>query len=322
MLDASMVVRCRFLLTAHIRIITPFNRESTADETLAGVDLTGKRAIVTGGGSGIGAETARALAAVGAQVTLAVRNTRAGETVAAEMRSRTGNGSVAVAPLDLTDRASIAAFVATWRGPLHLLINNAGVVGHPPLKRTRDGWELHFATDHLGHFGLALGLHASLAAAGQARIVVVSCGGHQLSPVVFDDLHFVFRPYDPALAQGQSNTANVLFAVGASARWCGDGIAVNVSNPGLVSPILRRQNGRTPEPPTERRRSLRQRAATSVLLAGSPLLDGVSGRYFEDCNEAERVTRRTEDLRGVASYALNPENADRLWETSLDLLED
>jgi len=141
-----------------------------------------------------------------------------------------------------------------------------------------------------------------------------------LSPVVFDDLHFAFRLYDPGLAHAQAKTATVLFAVGASARWYGDGITVNASNPGAVAPADRRQNGRLAGSLPERARSLQQQAATSVLLATSPLLEGVSGRYFEDCNEAERVTHRTDDLRGVAPYALNPENADRLWDTSLDLL--
>ena len=151
---------------------------------------------------------------------------------------------------------------------------------------------------------------------------MVSSGGHMHSPVIFDDLHFAFRLYDPRLAYGQSKTANVLFAVGASARWYGDGITVNASNPGAVAPTLQRQNGRRPGTLPERHRSLQQRAATSVLLATSPLLESVGGRYFEDCNEAERVTRRTDDLRGVAPYALNPENADRLWDESLDMLAD
>ena len=308
-------------MTSHQRINTPFSRDSTADEVLAGLDLTGNRAIVTGGTSGVGAETARALASVGAEVTLAVRNTEAGERAVAAMRSSAGNPRIFVAPLDLADRASIAAFGAAWQVPLHVLVNHAEVVTQPEPTRTRDGWELHFATNHLGHFELALGLHNALAAAGQSRIVVVSSGAHMLSPVVFDDLHFAFRPNDPGLAYGQSKTANVLFAVGASARWYRDGITVNASSSGAVVPAVHHQNGRIFETPEERQTSLQQRAATSVLLATSPALDGVGGRYFEDCNEAERVTRRTDDLRGVAPYALNPENADRLWDVSIDLLD-
>lgn len=307
-------------MTAHPRITTQFTRESTTDEVLGGIDLTGKRAIVTGGTAGLGAETARALASAGAEVTLAVRNTQAGERAAAEMRSSTGNPSIFVASLDLTDRASIAAFAAGWHAPLHMLVNSAEVVALPDLAQTPDGWELHFAINHLGHFGLSLGLHDAMAAAGHARIVVVSSGEHLLSPVVFDDLHFAFRLYDSRLAYGQSKSANVSFAVGATAHWYGHGITVNALRSGEILPALHRQNGRTPGPSTSLHRSSQQGAATAVLLAASPLLEGIGGRYFEDCNEAEVVTRRANDLRGVAPYALNPENADRLWDVSLDML--
>ena len=309
-------------MTSLTRITTPFTRESTPDEVLAGLDLTGKRAIVTGGAAGIGAETARALASAGAEVTLAVRDTRAGERAAAEMRSSTASRNVFVAPLDLADRASIAAFTAAWRGPLHVLVNNAEVMALPELTPTSEGWETQFATNHLGHFELALGLHPALAAAGQAKIVAVSSGWHMLSPVVFDDIHFAFRLYDPGLAYGQAKTANVLFALGASARWYGDGIAVNASNPGAIRTNPQRHVGGNLRTRPELQKSPQQGAATAVLLAASPLLEGAGGRYFEDCNEAERVTRRTDDLRGVAPYALNPENADRLWDESMDMLAD
>jgi NAD(P)-dependent dehydrogenase (short-subunit alcohol dehydrogenase family) len=322
LIAASVVSENGPTMTAPARITTPFTSESTADEVLAGVDLTGKRAIVTGGASGIGAETARALASAGAEVTLAVRNLHAGERAAAEMRSSTGNGTISVAFLDLTDRASIGAFTAAWHWPLHMLVNNAGVVALPESTRTSEGWEMHLATNHLGHFELALGLHTVLAAAGQARIVVVSSSGHMLSPVIFDDLHFAFRLYDPWLAYGQSRTANVLFAVGASARWCGDGITVNASNPSAIRTDLQRHVDGKLRTPLGLQKSLQQAAATSVLLATSPLLEGVGGRYFEDCNEARRVTRRAEDFHGVAPYALNPENADRLWDESVDMLAD
>jgi NAD(P)-dependent dehydrogenase (short-subunit alcohol dehydrogenase family) len=181
---------------------------------------------------------------------------------------------------------------------------------------------MQFATNHLGHFELALGLHPALTAAGHARIVVVSSGGHMLSPVIFDDINFAFRLYDPWLAYGQSKTANVLFALGASARWCGDGITVNASNPGAIRTNRQRHVGGNLRPPLELQKSPQQGAATSVLLAASPLLEGVGGRYFEDCNEAERVMRRAEDFHGVAFYALNPENADRLWDTSIDMIAD
>ena len=176
-------------------IQTQFGFDSTAAEVIDGIDLSGRRAIVTGGSSGIGVETARALAAAGAEVTLAVRNTDAGERTAADISATTGN-PVHVGLLDLAEQSSVATFVAEWSGPLDLLINNAGVM-LPDLQRTPEGWELTFATNHLGHFALALGLHDALAAAGDARIVSLSSAGHRRSPVIFDDINFISRPYEP-----------------------------------------------------------------------------------------------------------------------------
>ena len=206
---------------------------------IAGVDLTGRRAVVTGGASGIGVETARALAAAGAEVTLAVRNTAAGERTAADIIESTGNNHVFVAPIELADRASVAAFAAGWDGPLHILVNNAGVMAEP-LNRTPEGWEHQFATNHLGHFGLALGLHDALAAAGDARIVSVSSSAHLRSDVHFDDIHFEHRPYEAWAAYGQSKTANVLFAVEAAKRWASDGIIANALMPGGIRTALQR----------------------------------------------------------------------------------
>jgi len=283
-----------------------------------GVDLSGRRVIVTGAASGIGVETARALARTGAAVTLAVRNPEAGARVAADIVATTGNGNVEVARLDLASPASIAAFVAAWAAPLHVLVNNAGVMALPE-EHTPEGWEMQFATNHLGHFALAVGLRAALAADGAGRIVSVSSSAHQLSPVVFDDIHFAFRPYDPLLAYGQSKTANVLFAVGATSRWAGDGITANALTPGAIATNLQRHTGGMKTPP-ERRKTTEEGAATSVLLATSPLLEGVGGRYFLDCNEAVPVKQRTWDMGGVAPYALDAGNADRLWEASLRML--
>ncbi|MET9289234.1 SDR family NAD(P)-dependent oxidoreductase [Nocardia beijingensis] len=306
------------------RITTPFSAETTAAEVLAGVDLTGRRAIVTGGASGIGVETARALAGAGAEVTLAVRDLAAGERTAADIVGTTGNDRVRVAPLDLADQASVAAFVAEWAGPLHMLINNAGVMASP-LLRTPQGWEMQFATNHLGHFALTTGLHRALAAAGTARVVSVSSSAHHRSPVVFDDIHFERRPYDPWSAYGQSKTANVLFAVEATRRWAEDGITVNALMPGGIRTNLQRH---VSEEDLERLRAAaggasvwktpQQGAATSVLVAASPLLDGVGGRYFEDCNEA--VVGVLSARNGVAEYALDPEAAARLWQVSSETL--
>jgi NAD(P)-dependent dehydrogenase (short-subunit alcohol dehydrogenase family) len=311
------------------RITTPFGFTSTAAEVIAGVDLSGKRAIVTGASSGIGVETARALADAGAAVTLAVRNADSGERVAAEIRDGTGNNAVTVGALDLSDLSSVGAFVAAWTGPLDILVNNAGVMAIQELTLSSSGHEMQFATNHLGHFALALGLHDSLAAAGSARIVSVSSGGHLRSPVVFDDIDYAFRDYDPFGAYGQSKTANVLFAVEATRRWASERIFVNALMPGgIATPLQRHLPAHYAEQALEAFRaagtdfkSVEQGAATSVLLAASPLLDGIGGRYFEDCNEAVVVNRRGGPGRGgVAPYALDPANAERLWELSLNLV--
>jgi NAD(P)-dependent dehydrogenase (short-subunit alcohol dehydrogenase family) len=307
------------------RITTPFGAQSTAAEGIAGIDLTGRRAIVTGGASGIGIGTARALAGAGAEVTLAVRNTEAGERTAADIIASTGNKQVLVAPLDLADQASVAALVAGWNGPLHILVNNAGIMASP-LMRTPQGWEMQFATNHLGHFALATGLHHALAAAGGARVVSVSSSAHHRSPVIFDDIHFEHRPYEPWAAYGQSKTANVLFGVEATKRWASDGITVNALMPGGIRTNLQRY---VSDEELERMRvaagvtgatwkTPEQGAATSILVATSPLLDGVGGRYFEDCNEAE--AGKLSARNGVAAYALDPEAAARLWQVSVNTL--
>jgi NAD(P)-dependent dehydrogenase (short-subunit alcohol dehydrogenase family) len=308
---------------------TPFSAETTAAEVVDGIDLTGQRVIVTGGAAGIGIETAKALAAAGAEVTLAVRNLQAGQQAAAQIAEATGSKQVRAALLDLADQGSVASFVAAWDGPLHVLVNNAGLMAAPEL-RTKEGWELQFATNHLGHFALATGLHPALAAGahgaaaagtapGQSRVVSVSSSAHLGSGIVFSDIHFRQRPYEAWSAYAQSKTANVLFAVEATKRWADDGIAVNALTPGAIRTGLQRYvsdeeldrmrqatgsrapNWKTPE----------QGAATSVLLAASPLVEGISGKYFEDCNEAGPNQPGTR--RGVAAHAIDPEAAARLW---------
>jgi NAD(P)-dependent dehydrogenase (short-subunit alcohol dehydrogenase family) len=302
------------------RITTPFTAESTAAEVIADVDLTGKRAIVTGAASGIGVETARALASAGADVTLAVRDVGAGDRVAADIAATTGNSKLHVERLDLADQASIAAFLARWSGPLDILVDNAGIMATPEL-RTAEGWELQFATNHLGHFALTAGLHEALQAAGHARVVVVSSVGHINGEVLFDDLDFAKHPYDAWAAYSQSKTANILFAVEAARRWAGDGIAVNALNPGRIAATNLSRHMETPPAAFDPKgstgvsvKSIEQGAATSVLLAASPLVDGVTGRYFEDSQEA--VPFEPGVRRGVAAYALDPVKAERLWTVS------
>ncbi|MFJ1745640.1 SDR family NAD(P)-dependent oxidoreductase [Streptomyces sp. NPDC088116] len=309
------------------RFTTPFGFHSTASEVVQGVDLAGKRAIVTGATSGIGVETARALAGAGADVTLAVRNVEAGRRVAAEITAKTGNPAVTAAPLQLADQASVTSFTDAWQGPLHILVNNAGIMALPELQRTPEGWELQFATNYLGHFNLALGLHEALAAAGGARVVSLTSIGHVFSPVVFDDVNFERRPYAEWTAYGQAKTANSLLAVGAAARWADDGITANAVMPGGIRTGLQRHQEGNMTPEIEaafadfKWKTVEEGAATSVLVAASPLLDGVTGRYFEDCNEA--VVNPDLDpsaTTGVLPHALDAGDAARLWDLGTKML--
>lgn len=301
------------------RIRTGFGFTSTASEVLAGVDLHGKTVIVTGGASGIGIETVRALASAGADVTIGARRPDAAEAVAGELRDATDSPNIHVRALDVADLSSVRAFVAGWDRPLHALINNAGVMALPTLDRTGDGRELQFATNYLGHFALTLGLHPWLKAARGARVVSVSSTGSLFGSVQWDDPDFRFTGYDPVLAYGQSKTACILMAVGIARKWSADGITGNALNPGAIATNLQRHTGglRTPE---HLRKTPEQGAATSVLLAASPLLEGISGRYFDHCEEAELVTERANPLQGVAPYALAPVNADRLWDMATTMI--
>jgi NAD(P)-dependent dehydrogenase (short-subunit alcohol dehydrogenase family) len=306
-------------------LVTSFNAESTAEDVIAGVDLEGKRAIVTGGSSGIGVETVRALASANAEVILAVRDLSAGEQTAAQLSKDTGNSRITARHLDLVDQASVSKFVSEWDGPLHILVNNAGIMA-APLERTPEGWESQFATNHLGHFALAVGLHDALAAANGARVVVLSSPAHLGAPVMFEDINYENRDYERWSAYGQSKSANVLFAVGAAQRWANDGITVNSLAPGAIQTKLQRYI--TEEDMARMKaanpgvvvvwKTPEQGAATSVLVAASPLVEGISGRYFEDVNEAGENQPGTRS--GYAAHAVDPASADRLWDISLDLV--
>jgi NAD(P)-dependent dehydrogenase (short-subunit alcohol dehydrogenase family) len=298
-----------------------FDGKSTADEVLAGLDLTDRRVVVTGGAGGIGLETSRALARAGAEVTIATRDLAAAEKAAADVPGSRP------ARLDLTDLDSVAQFCAGWTGPLHALVNNAGVMNTPE-RRTGYGWELQFATNHLGHFALTLGLHDALRDA-RGRVVSVSSSGHDAAGIDFEDLFFERRPYDPQLAYGQSKTANVLFAVELTRRWAADGITANALMPGGIWTNLQRhwdpqhladlkaQTAAAGVPV----KTPQQGAATSVLLAAHPDLEGIGGRYFEDCHEAQLVDRIEDGMHGVRAHALDPVAATRLWDVSLELLD-
>ncbi|MZD10499.1 SDR family NAD(P)-dependent oxidoreductase [Streptomyces sp. SID5785] len=308
-------------------LTTPFTDRATAGEVLAGVDLSGRRAVVTGGASGIGAETVRALAGAGAEVTIAARRPDAAAPLVRDLAALPGAGPVRAAPLDLSEPASVDRFVRDWDGPLDMLVANAGIMALPERVLAPSGWEMQLATNHLGHFALVTGLHTALRASGSARVTVVSSGAHRDTPFDFADPHFTRRPYDPWTAYGRSKTAGVLLAVGVGRRM-GDGITANALNPGYILTRLQRHldddtmrafgvmdadGNLTPLPFYK---SPAQGAATSVLLAASPLLDGVTGRYFEDNQEARTVRGDEDRPGGVAGHALDPVAADRLWEVA------
>ena len=322
-------------MTSPSLITTPFGATSTADDVLGGVDLTGTRAVVTGASSGLGRETARALASVGAEVTMAVRNIAAGNEVAAEIARSTGRARPRVAHLDLADPSSVAAFVKEWTGPLDLLINNAGLVTGG-LERTPEGWELQFATNHLGHFALATRLRPALAAAaasarGGARIVALSSTAHMRANIDFDDIHFDRRAYDPQIAYAQAKTANALFAVEASRLWEADGIVANAVNPGGIATGLQRNFTAQQKQSLEAAeaaglftyKTIAQGAATTMVAAVSPEFAHVGGRYLDDGREAYTVpndANLSDHPHGVKAWALDPAAAERLWRVSLDTL--
>src|ERR1700761_849262 len=307
-------------------ITTSFGAESTAADVIEGIDLAGQRAVVTGGASGIGLETARALATAGADVTLAVRDPGAGARAVDDISGPSAAARVRVAPLDLADRASIAAFASTWAGPLDILVNNAGVMAIPELTRTADGREQQFAVNYLGPAELTLRLHGALAAAGSARVVMVSSSAHLMAPADLGDPHFRRRRYEAWTDYAPAKAAVLRFMVALARLGAPDGIAVNALHPGGIMTNLQRhldddqlafvgakdEHGTTLRVPPGWKTPQRA-AATTVLLAASPLLDGVTGRYFEDGNEAPIQPDPAPGKTGVAAYALDDQLADLLW---------
>lgn len=312
-----------------------FGARTAALEVVAGQDLHGREAIVTGGASGIGVETVRALAAAGARVVLAARNMAAAETVAAALRSETPGAVIETAALDLASLASVRSFVARYVGSgraLQMLVNNAGVMATPQ-SRTTDGFEMQFGTNHLGHFALATGLLPALragarAGAGNARVVALSSSGHRLSDIHFEDLNYRERAYDPFQAYGQSKTANALFAVEWTRRYAGEGITANAVMPGGIMTGLQKHMPRemmiaagwidAEGKQHERFKSPAQGAATSVWAAVAPELEGRGGLYLEDCGIAGPWS--DERMHGVKPYALDGASARRLWEASEELV--
>lgn len=317
-------------MSAHHGKAATFGARSTALEVIAGHDLRGQEAIVTGGASGIGVETVPALASAGARVVLAARDGARADVVAAELRQATG-GIVEASHLDLASLASVRAFVERFLAqgrPLHLLINNAGIMA-TPLSYTEDGFESQFGTNHIGHFALTTGLMPALQAAGAARVVSLSSIGHRRSGMHFEDLNFRARPYEPFLAYGQSKTANALFAVGLSGRHAADGVFANAVMPGGIFTGLQKHMTREEQmalgwfdesgTPNPRFKTTEQGAATSVWAAVAPELDGVGGLYLEDCAVAAPWSEER-PMSGYMPYALDPDDARRLWAVSEALI--
>ena len=305
-----------------------FGATSTAAEVVAGLDLSGRLAIVTGGYSGLGLEVTRALTSVGAHVVVPARRPEVAD------EALVGIENVETDALDLADLDSVAAFAQRFTDSgrrIDMLIDNAGVMA-TPLERVGDGWERQFATNHLGHFALVNRLVPALA--DDARVVSVSSRGHHFSRLHLDDVHYERREYDKWQAYGQSKTANVLFAVGLAAR----GVRALALHPGGIMTPLQRHLPReemvalgwldeagNPGPNAANLKTPEQGAATETWAATSPQLDGLSGVYLEDCDVAVTVdTSQGPDSRGgysggVMPYAIDPDEAEALWAYSAQL---
>lgn len=310
-----------------------FGAFTTASEVIGGIDLSGKIAIVTGGSSGIGLETTRALHSAGARVIVPARDHDKAVT------QLQGLDGVEIETMDLIDPASIDAFAVKFLAtgsPLHILVNSAGI-GGAPLSRDARGYEFHFSTNHLGHFQLAMRLWPALRQANGARVVAVSAWAHSRSPIMFEDPHFEHRDYFPWMAYGQSKTANILFALALDERGRAHGVRAFSLHPGsivdtglskyLEPAVLRAAgmvdaNGKPVFDPEKGLKTVGQGAATSVWCATSPQLDGMGGVYCQDCDIAPLVSEEMAINQfgsiplGVMPHSVDPQVADRLWHLS------
>ncbi|GGA25621.1 SDR family NAD(P)-dependent oxidoreductase [Paenibacillus physcomitrellae] len=328
------------MLTNQKPIGSGFGAASTTSDVMSGIDLTGKTAIVTGGYSGLGLETVRAFQAGGANVIVPTRNK---ESAA---RALNALDNIEIEYMDLLDPASIDAFADKFMSSgraLHILVNSAGIMAVPELTLDDRGFEAHFATNHLGHFQLTSGLLPALRQANGARVVSVSARAHQLSRVVFDDIHFKQREYRPMLGYAQSKTANILFAAGLDAREKHNGIRAFSLHPGSIITNLGRnftreqmqsfgvldEQGHPVIDPEKQYKTVEQGAATQVWCATNPELVDLGGVYCENVEVAPLISldgdNDTEDIQstrlpGVMPYAVDPEEADRLWELSQRLV--
>lgn len=307
--------------------------EPTADTVLAGHDLSGRRAIVTGASSGIGVAIASALAGAGALVTLAVRDVAAGERVADEIACLRDVARPEVLPIDLLSMTSVRAFARSWGGaPIDLLINNAGLMG-PPLCRTVDGFESQMAVNFFAPLLLSELLLPNLRARAPARVVILSSGSHHLADLRLDDLNYRVRDYEKFEAYGHAKLCANLLAVEYSRRHAAEGVTMNAVTPGGVATALGRhvtfedavrlgwirEDGTLPQ---GRMRNPDEGAASPVWAAIAPELDGRGGLYVEDTAVAPFWAPPTPPCWGVTSASLDPENARALWDVAHRLLEE
>ena len=304
-----------------------FGAESTTDEVLDGVDLTGKRILVTGVSAGLGVETARALMAHGAQVVGAARDLdKARRATAAALKDAPKRGSLELVELDLARLSSVRACadaLVAARKSFDVVIANAGVMACPQGK-TSDGFETQFGTNHLGHF-VFVNRIAPLLKSG-SRVVNLSSAGHRFADVDLEDPNFERTPYQPFVSYGRSKTANILFSVGLDRRLSKRGVRAAAVHPGGIQTELGRHL--TPEliaqlmpagRPGIKFKSIPQGAATQVWTAVVAAADHVGGKYCEDCHVAE-LTNDATARQGVRGYALDPQRADALWAKSEQLV--
>ncbi|OMP75376.1 SDR family NAD(P)-dependent oxidoreductase [[Flexibacter] sp. ATCC 35208] len=308
-------------------IICPYDKSSTASDVLTGLDLHGKTVVVTGGHSGLGLATSRALSEAGARIIVGAKDVHAARATFNGLPGFNGSSGIEVGQLDLADLNSVRAFANTIlfkEKHIDIVINSAGIMACPE-RRIGNGWESQFAINHLGHFALVNHLWPALI--GGARVIAVSSAGHQNSAIRWHDLHFN-EGYDKWQAYGQSKTANALFAVHLDELGKDVGISAFSLHPGKIFTPLQRfltndemvnrgwvdQEGKVVDPTFK---TPEQGAATQVWAATSPLLEGLGGVYCEDCNIADVSVETT--LTGVRPYAIDPEQAKRLWELSAQL---
>jgi NAD(P)-dependent dehydrogenase (short-subunit alcohol dehydrogenase family) len=305
--------------------MSEFGAQSTTDEVLAAHDLTGKTAFITGGASGLGQETARAMAAKGAHVVLAARDQAKLDEAAQTIREQTGSDTVETCVVDLASLDSVRACgkeAGERFEKIDLLINNAGVMACPQME-TADGFEMQFGTNHLGHFVLTKHLLPLVRAGESKRIVNLSSRAHHIDGVHLEDVNFEAREYEPWQSYGQSKTANVLFSVALDKRL--DDIDVFAVHPGGIQTNLGRHLTEEQAAALVQRiqensggnfafKSVEQGAATTCWTATAPEIAGKGGTYSEDCHIAE--VDDDSPTEGVRSYALDAEAAEQLWTLS------